>query len=243
MKVIRLLAVVGLIAACSDRPDVDRTAATPQPEPATPVATAGEDRAPVPPAQPTRRVAEPIEVRDARAAAMGPVTQAATQAGVNPDAAVLQDFKARVDAYLETHKDVAKGTAKLKETKDPAEITKAQDALAAKLQAARKDALPGDVFTPEIRAKFRRLMYPELKGTEGRDAKEQLKEDEPPASLPLKVNTRYPTGASLPTMPTNILTSLPPLPEDLEYRIIGRHLILRDVDANIIVDFIPNAIR
>jgi hypothetical protein len=36
---------------------------------------------------------------------------------------------------------------------------------------------------------------------------------------------------------------LPQLPEDVEYRIVGKTLILRDVDANIIVDFIPNAIR
>ena len=161
----------------------------------------------------------------------------------NPDALVLQDFQQRIEKYVELQRDLAKDSPPIKETKNPADITAAQDVLAAKIQAARKDARPGEIFTPQIRAKFRQLMYPELKGQDGRDAKEQLKEDEPPASIPLKVNSRYPTGASLPTMPTNILTSLPPLPEDLEYRIIGKHLILRDVDANIIVDFVPNAIR
>lgn len=162
---------------------------------------------------------------------------------VNPDAAVLQDFRQRIEKYVELQRDLAKQSPPIKETKDPADIAAAQDVLAAKIQAARKDARPGEIFTPAVRAKFRQLMYPELKGAEGRDAKEQLKEDEPPASIPLTVNRKYPTGASLPTMPTNILTSLPPLPEALEYRIIGKHLILRDVDANIIVDFIPNAIR
>jgi len=33
------------------------------------------------------------------------------------------------------------------------------------------------------------------------------------------------------------------LPKDVEYRFVGRHLMLRDVDANIIVDYIFNAIR
>jgi hypothetical protein len=59
----------------------------------------------------------------------------------------------------------------------------------------------------------------------------------------LNVNQPYPEGAPLPTMPANLLANLPRLPEDLEYRIVDRHLILRDVDANIIVDFVPNAIR
>ena len=36
---------------------------------------------------------------------------------------------------------------------------------------------------------------------------------------------------------------LPQLPEAVEYRIIGKTLIIRDVDANIIVDYIPNAIQ
>jgi hypothetical protein len=59
----------------------------------------------------------------------------------------------------------------------------------------------------------------------------------------LQVNAKYPEGTPLPTMPPNLLVRLPPLPEELEYRIIGKDLILRDADANLIVDFIPGAIR
>ena len=40
-----------------------------------------------------------------------------------------------------------------------------------------------------------------------------------------------------------LLANLPKLPEDLEYRIIGHTLILRDVHANIIVDYLPKAIQ
>jgi hypothetical protein len=69
-----------------------------------------------------------------------------------------------------------------------------------------------------------------------------MKEDAP-AKVPLKVNATYPEGKPLPTVPPNILENLPQLPEDLEYRIIDKHLILRDVDANLIIDYIPNAIR
>ena len=132
----------------------------------------------------------------------------------------------------------------MKETSDPAKINAAQDALAQNIRDARKDARAGEIFTPEIRQLFRRLMYPELKGADGADTKEAIKEDAPaPGSVAIKVNATYPENQPLPTVPANVLASLPRLPEGLEYRIVGRNLILRDVDANLVVDFIPNAIR
>jgi len=37
--------------------------------------------------------------------------------------------------------------------------------------------------------------------------------------------------------------NLPELPPQLEYRVVGRSLILRDSEANLIVDFIRDAIQ
>ena len=37
-------------------------------------------------------------------------------------------------------------------------------------------------------------------------------------------------------MPGNVLRILPPLPAGLEYRIVDSHLVLMDLDANIVVD-------
>jgi len=45
----------------------------------------------------------------------------------------------------------------------------------------------------------------------------------------------------LSTVPPQVLSSLPKLPEDLEYRFIGERLILLDVHAHIIADFMENA--
>ena len=252
MKVCRWLAPCLFVAACSDGPARDQSQSpAPQPEPNT-VATAGEQPTELEPAAPPveepkpsrRRPVESAEVKDARTAASGPVTLAAAQAGVNADGALIQDFNARVKKYLDIHKDAAKGSAKLKETADPAEIVKAQETLAARIRTARPTAKQGDIFTPEIRNKFRRLLAPELKGEDGRDAKEILKEDAPsPAQIPFKVNAKYPEGQPLPSLPANMLLNLPTLPEPLEYRIIGKHLVLLDTGANIIVDFMLNAIK
>ena len=160
----------------------------------------------------------------------------------NPQALVLADFAKRIEQYMDMRNKVEKGSAEQKETSDPAEIRGAQLKLAERIRTARKDARPGDIFTPEIRAAFRRLMYPETKGAEGRETKAEMKEDAP-TDVPLKVNLAYPEGRPLPTVPANLLANLPRLPEQLEYRIVNKHLILRDVDANVIVDYIPNAIR
>jgi hypothetical protein len=166
-----------------------------------------------------------------------------TQKAPNPDALALADFQERVKEYVEVHKEAAKDAPALKETSDPAKIREAQLALAKKIAAARTNAQPGDIFTPEVRTRFRQLMYPELKGAEGRETRQEIKEDKPTKPVPFKVNAPYPEGEPLPTMPPNVLQNLPQLPEELEYRIIGKTLILRDVKANIIVDFVPNAMR
>lgn len=249
MTIRGLLAVALLCSACSDRPAVDQ--ATPEP-PATPepVATPEPDSAATtgaaPAAKPAPALPQPsaAEVKkDQQAAKTGPVTVAARQAGVNPDAAILADFSTRVKQYVAIHKDAAKGAAKLKETEHPEEIIAAQEVLASRIRTARADARHGDIFTPEIRNVFRRLLAPETKGEDGRDARAVMKEDAPsPSSIPFTVNAKYPEGAPLPSVPANFLMNLPTLPEPLEYRVIGKHLVLLDTGANIIVDFISNVV-
>jgi hypothetical protein len=233
MKVSRLLIVVALAVSCGRGATSDRAEQTPN-EQAPPVATSGDttESAPAPP---------PAELRAATLATT-PIADEAKATGVNPDAAVIQDFKTRVDAYLTLRKEAVKGAPPLKETKDPAKIKAAQDAMSAQIRAARVNAKHGDVFTPEITAKFRRLLYPEVKGDDGHDAKAIIKDDAP-TNIPLKVNAKYPDGASLPTVPANLLLNLPTLPEPLQFRIIDKHLILLDEDADVIVDYALNIIR
>jgi hypothetical protein len=161
---------------------------------------------------------------------------------VNQSAAALQDFKTRVDRYVALRKTAAANAPTLKQTTNPAEIKAAQGGLAAAIRGARADAQPGDLLTPDVQAIFRKVLAPELKGHDGAHAKEVLKDDAP-LSVPLKVNAPYPEGKALPTVPTNLLINLPKLPMELEYRIVGKNLILRDTSADLIVDFMLNAVR
>jgi hypothetical protein len=160
----------------------------------------------------------------------------------NPDALIQQDFQKRIYAYIALRNNAVKGIGPLKTTTNPAEIKAGEAGLAARIATARSDAKPGDIFTPEIRQRFRDLLAPHLKGEDGRDAKAIVKDDAPPA-VPFKVNASYPEGKSFPTVPAKLLVNLPPLPKQVEYRIIDKHLILRDTEANLIVDYMLNAIR
>lgn len=167
-----------------------------------------------------------------------------TDPQVNPNAAVMADFKARVEKYAGLHKDLAKGDARQKDEATPQQIDARKAALTAKIQAARATAKQGDIITPEMRPILRRLLAPELKGEEGRDTKAVLKDDAPaPGTVPFKVNAKYPEGQPMPTMPTNLLLNLPPLPKPLEYRVVGQHLLLIDTAADLIVDYSLNVIK
>jgi hypothetical protein len=159
---------------------------------------------------------------------------------VNPDAAVIADFKARVDKYVELRKKADDSAPPLKKTEDPGEIREAQQALVERIGAARAGVKRGDIFTPQVSALFRRLLRPELKepGT-----KASIKDDDPdPNTIPFKVNGPYPDEEPLSTVPPNVLATLPQLPKDIDYRFVGKHLILRDVRASMIIDYLPNAI-
>ena len=63
-----------------------------------------------------------------------------------------------------------------------------------------------------------------------------------PVRLALHVNETYPADVPLQSTPPTILINLPRLPPELEYRIAGHALVLRDTGANIIVDLMPDAI-
>jgi hypothetical protein len=67
--------------------------------------------------------------------------------------------------------------------------------------------------------------------------------DDNPGEFSNEINGTYPDGKPFSTVPGPILAVLPALPDDVQYRFLGRHLILLDIRANVILDRIPYAIR
>ena len=122
----------------------------------------------------------------------------------------------------------------------PTQINQHQLALAQLIAHARSGAQFGDIFTKETRALFRRYLARVFVGPEGAKLKAVIM-DENPGRLQLHVNARYPESVPVSTVQTQVLQTLPKLPEDLEYRFIADRLVLHDIHADTIVDVIENA--
>jgi hypothetical protein len=170
---------------------------------------------------------------------VGSAVQAQDKFKAGPDAHVLGDFKLRVEKYDQLRKKADDSAPALKKSESGAVIKDAEQGLAERIGAARAGVMPGEIFTPEIAAVFKRLLRPE---TAQRDTKAAMKEDRP-AVVSFKVNGPYPDKEPLATVPPNVLEALPELPKDIEYRFVDNHLILRDGRANLIIDYMLNAIR
>ena len=160
-------------------------------------------------------------------------------AGQQPQA--LADLSARLEAYLAVRQVAVQTVPALTVTNDRAATIAAADALAAAIARARARALPGDIITPPVAAAIRSAI---AAGCAGRfDAlRRTIAEDLEVPLPPPAVNDRWPIGAPLPTMPPDVLEALPPLPPTLEYRFMDGALVLLDIDANLIVDFVRDAI-
>jgi hypothetical protein len=153
------------------------------------------------------------------------------------DKELVSNFRRRVDDYMKLHEKLQKQGTRQKKRGNIGENLVSQHALGMRIRFARHDARPGDLFTPPIAMALRRAMDPELRGPAALRTRESIREDAPEIFV-LVVNGDYPAGASRSTMPVNVLTILPPLPTGLEYRIVDTHLILMDLDANIVVDYV-----
>jgi len=168
---------------------------------------------------------------------------ACAQEKVNQASLVLQDFAQRVAAYMKMHRACAARIPGLKPTKTAAEIGGHERALAHEIREAREGATQGNIFTPEIAAQFRVLIGETMKGPSAARIRESLNQASPVWLSGLRVNMTYPHDVPLQSSPPTLLMNLPALPAQLEYRVVGRSLILRDLEANLVVDFLRDAIQ
>jgi hypothetical protein len=163
----------------------------------------------------------------------------APKPGVNLTAQRQAEFQKRIEEYVSLHKKLEDTLPKLPTEATPQQVDQNQRALERLIVQARPDAKPGDLFTPAMQTFVRSLLADVFKGQQGARAKEAVF-DEPHPVRPV-INKRYPDEVPLSTMPPRVLQSLPKLPDELEYRFVNDDLILMDVHAHIILDYVLNA--
>lgn len=161
---------------------------------------------------------------------------------VDPTEATLADFTRRVDEYLTLRTHLADSVTPLDDTRSQEEITTRAASLGQAIIARRATAKQGDIFTPEIAAVIATLIKEEYSRRPApvQDTRDD-QQDELPDFTPT-VNQIYPTTYPLATFPASLLPILPRLPDKVEYRVVSHYLILRDVEANLILDVMPNAV-
>jgi hypothetical protein len=171
------------------------------------------------------------------------------------DAKGLTGYSDALRAYVALHKRAVAALPELPDRAEPAAVAEYQMMLADAIRLSGPRPKPGHVFVPDIQPFFRRLLGPELKGPGAAETREKVAEGNPqparglpkdpdvkPRDVRLLPYADYPVAAPVSTVPPPVLLKMPPLPKELEYRFVGKNLVLRDTVANIIVDFIPQAL-
>jgi hypothetical protein len=152
------------------------------------------------------------------------------------DAAAFKEFSARVQEYVKLHRTVKSSLPALKSTDEPEMITAHQQLLARKIREARPHAKPGDIFTPPVCEAFRHASRAALQGPHSADSRAYMQRGEANPAMRLVVNGIYPDTEPMTTVSPALLATFPPLPVEVAYRIVGRTLIVIDVESWLIVD-------
>ena len=152
----------------------------------------------------------------------------------------LEAFQQRIKAYLQLRADLANGLEPLAPTANPAELATRQAWLANAIRAARKGARQGDLIPAPVAAQITKVILADFRRRSAAAEKAMFSEF-PRASRPV-INQVYPADAALPTVPPLLLKDLPRLPDNLQYRFYGRHLLLIDADVQLIADYLANVL-
>jgi hypothetical protein len=160
---------------------------------------------------------------------------------VNADAALSAEFLKGIQQYVDLHKKQEATLKPRPEQATPAEIDAHEQALAKLIIGARSGAKQGDLLPQKVRAYLRRQIGGVLRGPDGAGIRQSIMEDNP-GKVQLRVNARYPDGLPITTMPPPILGALPKLPEHVEYRFVGDRLVLLDIHAQLVMDYMTDAL-
>jgi hypothetical protein len=164
----------------------------------------------------------------------------------SPDTAapVLTAFDNQLQDYARMHRRLERHIGTIEFSTPVAEINRIIQQLAAAIRAERTGARRGDLFTPELGRLLRSRINDALL-EHGLTADDVRRDGAVEAvdydRVRLRVNDTFPWILASAMFPC-VLETLPPLPPELQYRIVGDDLMLIDTHASLIVDILPAAL-
>ena len=168
------------------------------------------------------------------------VTGARAQSAVFDPDAVLRVFHERVDSYVALHRRLAPPPTAGRST-DPLSRLLTSQYLASAIRSSRRTAQQGDIFTNDVATVFRQLLADSIGERDGETFLADLGGGAiAPRGMHATVNEPY-SMTTVFRIPPDVRLGLPLLPAELDYRIAAHDLLLWDIYAGIVVDFVPNA--
>jgi len=159
------------------------------------------------------------------------------------DSSAVEQFQQGVDGYIALRGAATTQISPPVVSSDVSSILAAVDRLAEAIRAARPTARAGDIFMAQSASAIRRRIEAVLGRHHGKLAGllVEIDGEAPPLPARLFVNGRFDWqyGAS---MPADFIAVLPALPSPLQYRFVGRDLVLVDIEAGLVVDVLPSVL-
>jgi len=161
-----------------------------------------------------------------------------------PETPAVATFVDATRDYVTMHRRFESVVGRIEINSSVDEINRSMAGLAAAIRAERRDARQGDFFTPalarELRARINNALLDH--GFTAEDIRASARVDAID-TRPFRPEVNGPffwvlAAAMFPC----VIESLPPLPAELQYRIVGNDLLLIDVHASLIVDFLPQVL-
>ena len=174
-------------------------------------------------------------------ATLAAAPRAGAQYAVFDADAALQVFHERVESYAALHRRLAPQPATMTGT-DPLSKLLTRQYLASAVRSARRYSQQGEIFSPEIATLFRWMLADSIGELDGERFLTTLNGGVAvPRGLHPTVNETY-TMLPLYRIPPDVRLGLPKLPGELDYRLAGHDLVLWDIYAGIVVDFVPDVV-
>jgi hypothetical protein len=166
---------------------------------------------------------------------------AASRAPASPvdDRQAVLLFRKAVEDYAGLHRRVARTLPRVAAEASSEAVHAQQVEFEKLIVSERGSSKAGDLFIAEIQPLIRRVAREVLAGPTGAPLVDVITEESTEGKATARVNARYPDSVPLSSVPAQLLSALPALPEELEYRFVGRDLILLDTKARLVADVMP----
>lgn len=159
----------------------------------------------------------------------------------DPSNPAYKHFNQEIASYLKIHSDLRAEVPGPVPNSSARELNEASDMLANAIQRARPRVRQGDFFDADATRRITARLRDALRSPVAAAALAGI-DDERAAVVKMQIYRRFPVENEMASMPPSLLQALPRLPVELEYRLVGEDLVLRDVKAAMILDYIPKAV-